>query len=293
MIIRWLIMLIIAALLIWGFADNSNYQDILMAEANPADGVSFSALEDINQGRYMLTYKNEYQRRIEALNTRHDVTIIGTNYTWPFVMELPIISGHFFSLSDQTHRNRMAVLNGPAAFAIFGDYSSGGIVFIDSERYVVTGVIADGQEDPFVYIPAAILSNRADTVIMRLEYDLTREMAKGILSAAGVIESRYEFTDFRQLRQLREERFVMAFYVALFAELSLLLKKNLRVFAYNKTLIKTRLSEVYVRELWKNERFLLITTTGVALFAVMIAVTQFAIILRAFEILLIWYDVLM
>lgn len=285
--------LLIAALLIWGLVDNIEYDDILLAEASAGSGVSIASLEDINQGRRMLTYKNKYQKRVEALNTRHDVRVIGTNYTWPFVMTHTLSSGSFFSQNDQTHRMRMAVLNEAAALEMFGNLDAvGNEIRIDSELYLVTGVLNDGTEELVVYIPAVILSSTANTVIMRLDDDFTRASAIGILSGAGVAQPRYSFTDYRLLRQIREERFLMALYCALLAGLMFILRRTFNLLTQKIRKAKATLSEVYIFEFWQRERLLIISIWGLALLGLIIVIIQFALILHAFEMLLVWHDVL-
>ena len=284
-------MMLIAGLLIWAFLDDIARGDVLVAQLTTGSAVSLSSLEDINEGRHMLTYKNEYDKRVEALNARYDVRIIATNYTWPFVMEQTMLSGSFFSHSQQSHRNRVAVLNEAASFTMFGAHYGGGVIWIDGERYVVSGVISDKEDNPIIYIPATLLSNTANFVIMGLDENLTREMAKGILSGAGVVEPRYEFSDFRQLRQLREQRFEVAFYIAVIAGLKVLAKKINCEFINKVNILKSKLTEFYFLDLCTKEIKLVISAIGFALTWVLVVVLQFALILRIFEMLLVWYDV--
>ena len=284
---------LVAILLIWGVADNIEYDDILVAEALDRYGVSIASLEDINQNRRMLTYRIDSQKRAEALSTRHDVHIIGTSYTWPFVMSYPILNGGFFSRNEQVNRIRVAVLNEPAALEMFGTLDiSGSEMRLGSDRYTITGVLSDGNDEPVIYIPAVLLSNTVSTVIICLEGDFSREAAIGILSGAGVSEPRYSFTDYRMLQQVRRERFLMALYCALSAGLIYTLRKSFSILTQKVSEVKSRLSEIYIFELWQYEKSLAINIAGLSLLSVGISILQFSLILHAFEILLVWNDVL-
>jgi hypothetical protein len=133
---------------------------LLLAEPKGAGapGVGISAIEDLRYDSGLLVaYEVRKPGTVQALNRSCAVTLIGTNSVYADVLGRPVTDGGFFTKAAYDAGSRVAVLNGEAAFEIFGGGHVAGTTFrIGGELWTVVGVISDGDaEGANVYVPAS------------------------------------------------------------------------------------------------------------------------------------------
>jgi len=249
-------------------------------------------IERTTISRIMLTYEIRQSRSINALQSRHEVTLIGTNHSLPHVLNYSIISGSFFSQDALIHGHRVAVLNKSAAFELFGNiYAAGNELSIDNMPYRVAGVIDDGDADNFnIYVPITLMGNSVGAIAANfsVNQDLSEEYILTVWQLLGVTSDRYSFINFDILGTIAQDRLVLAIFLMLLGLLSWGIFKITKAVKKEWHAFCTLKREMYMTDLLKGKSFKRLAMLAASLTTIVTAVA--VICLNAFSRILIAYD---
>ncbi|MCL2839901.1 MAG: ABC transporter permease [Defluviitaleaceae bacterium] len=154
-------------------------------------------LAEASRSGTKLTYESRQLATVTAINTSHDVILVGTNHYFPFVMGHYIPHGRFFREDAVRYAHHVAVLNQHAAFILFGTHeATGNTLIIDETPYVVFGIIDDKDNNHSnIYIPITRLSNTVETIITNLS--ITTDMIRlNEWQRLGIGDNQYYFVNF-------------------------------------------------------------------------------------------------
>lgn len=189
-------------------------EDILLITPVSSNSSTINAegLEDINGDQFLLSYEILSSENLRALNTNFEVSLRKTNYSYRHLMDYKMLSGSFFTKEDQDRKQKAAVLNKAAAYAMFGSIAIGGRkVFLGQEEYTVAGVIDDRRADDDgegidpvynVYIPASVSGQNPHSFAVQLNDELNIVEVKNKCKYLLVPLSGYQFISFGALTDL-------------------------------------------------------------------------------------------
>lgn len=243
--------------------------------------------EETNE-KIMLTYETEYNKPVSALTVNVSVSLIATNYTYPFVLEYPVISGGFFSKEAQDNGNRAAVLNKKAAFDIFGtEAANGNEIYIDMKPYIVVGVIDDGDNENLkVFIPSSAIGEKiAECVIVSLD-GTSEEQVKNELKTSGIDETRFTFLNLALISSVISGKTRLSLIIAGMGFLIIALKILLHFFKNNITGLKELRQREYLSGLLKDKSGITLKLIVSAVLTVILLSAWFILLLNAAEMLL-------
>ena len=255
-------------------------------------------VEQTTVSRVMLTYERRQNRSINALQSRHDVNLIGTNHSHPHVLNHNLIHGNFFSQEALNHAHNVVTLNKIAAFEIFGNiYAGGNELWINNmptgspSVFRVIGVIDDGDNENLnIYIPVTILSNTVDSIAANFSInpDLSAEYIQAIWHQMGITSDRYHLMNFDTINAVMQDRLILTASLLLMGLLLWGISKAIK--AVHKewhTVIRLR-REMYMPDLIKATVFR--RMVGITACIIAMAATIGFIGLSAFERGLYAYD---
>ncbi|MEJ8546220.1 ABC transporter permease [Brevibacillus borstelensis] len=251
--------LMAAFLLIRIMTGQGGYQNLFLVTPKIANsaGYDIETIEKINEEKFMLTYEIISEKNVTALHSTYDVALIGTNYTYPFVLGYNMLVGGFFTKDAQDFKSKFVVLNEKGAFETFGSLDIiGNEVLIDGNPYSVVGVINDGDEDKRnLYIPATCLAKTANTFITALDYDngISEEYVKNEYKQIGINETRYEMINLDLISKIIQEKFWAAWEIVLGAAVILFLLKSLLVLVDKAHKSKLLFKDFYLHELLREK----------------------------------------
>jgi hypothetical protein len=162
-------------------------------------------IERFCEEQFPLSYEIPGPGKAAVFGAESAVTIIGTNSHYPRILGLPMAEGSFFSDQAGKGGRRHAVLNGKAAFDLFGtSRAAGSRLKLQGEIWIVTGIINDGEdESPRVYVPSPAGGGRAPFLLAH--GDAGAGHIRDSLKSLGIYDSGFNFFDFgAELRFLRE-----------------------------------------------------------------------------------------
>ena len=253
-----------------------------------------AGIERTTISRIMLTYEVSQNRSINALQSRYDVNLIGTNHSYPHVFNLTIIHGRFFGQDALTQAQRVAVLNERAAFEMFGNiYAAGSELNINNRPYRVAGVISDGDEENLnVYVPVTLLENNitidALAANFSINQDLSAEYILTVWQQMGITADRYNIVNFDVLSIVVRDRLILSVFLILAVLLIGGILKIIKAAKKEWHVICNLKREIYMAELLKTsvvKRLIGIVVSIIAMAAVIAALS-----LNAFNRVLIMYD---
>ena len=206
------------------------------------------AIEDFSEKEFLLTYEIPGSERINLSHAEYPVTVIATNSNYPGILGQNMPEGAFFSKQAWRGKQRHAVLNETAAFAIFGSANIVGSRFrIRNDTWLVTGVISDGDEDKArIYIPSSIRGGEADALALT---GMDEAYARNSLKTLGIQEGNFSFINMAALCGLlweRAEIIVLLFFAFLFLGL---LEPLIGGFRKARSALKKDLTRLYPGEL--------------------------------------------
>jgi hypothetical protein len=129
--------------------------------AAPADmhapEIDVQKIEGFCDAYFPLSYEIPGPGKAVVLGIEYPVALIGTNSHYPRILAYSMAEGSFFSKQAWKDRERHAVLNGKAAFDLFGSSRAvGSPLKIRGEIRIVRGVINDGDdENRRIYLPSS------------------------------------------------------------------------------------------------------------------------------------------
>jgi len=212
----------------------------------------------VGQSRVMLTYAERSMAGISALQANHDVVVVGTNHTFPFVTNHPMIYGRFFGRDAVEYGHRVVVVNKQAAFDLFGTYKpTGNTLQISGMPYRILGVIDDGDTgNRNIYMPISRRGNTVEAIAAHLAtgaYEpLSAEYILNEWQQIGVTEAGYYFVNFDILRTVIQDRFILALYLLLVGLLLIGIKNAIHMAIAKWQALKDLRREMYALELLKS-----------------------------------------
>jgi hypothetical protein len=266
--------------------------------AAPADlhapEIDVQKIERFCDEHFPLGYEITGPEKAVVLGIEYPVTFTGTNSHYPRLLGYPMAEGSFFSKQAWEGGWRHAVLNGKAAFDLFGSsHAAGSRLKIRGETWIVAGVIHDGDEDNRrIYAPSSVRGGKAASLLAQTE------AAKGInasyirdsLKSLGVYDSGFGFFSLgAEIRFLRE-RAAVALMLLSCLLLAFIIPPVLGKFRAAFSRLRRELKSRYLPELLR-------TGGGIALrcFAAALALPACAggilfLLLRVVSICLPWQD---
>jgi hypothetical protein len=293
-----MMVLVLGGLAVSAYQVSQQERLFLAIPKTSGNSISVNAVEDINDRAALLTYGNEAERRtisrvtltyekrqnssINALHSRHDANLIGTNHSHPFVFNNNLIHGSFFSQEALQHAHNAAVLNKTAAFEMFGTiYAAGNELRIENmpqggpSVYRVLGVIDDGDEENInVYVPVTLLGNAVDTLAANfsVNHDLSAEYIQTIWQQLGITADRYHLVNFDTLNTVVRDRLILLSFFLSAGLLLWCISKAIKMAKKEFHTLNNLRREMYMIDLLKSAAFRRMTGHAVCTTA-MIAAT--------------------
>jgi len=219
--------------------------------------VNVEKVEQLNENNFLLTYEVIKEGSIKFLNSRYNVFIKGTNYTYPHITGYSFAKGGFFTKSAQDQKKRSVVLNELAAFEIFGNNNIiGEKILLYDEPYTIVGVINDQDtENKNVYIPVTILSDSPTTVLTFIDSDneITKEYIKNELKEIDVTDTSHDFINFAEIRSIIRERTMISVLLVSFTILIFILKVNTKKLINSYRDLKNLLMQHYFKDILRKK----------------------------------------
>ena len=206
-------------------------------------------IENFSEKEFLLSYEIPGTEKVGLSYAEYHVTVIATNSAYPWIMGFTMAEGSFFSKQAWAGKQRHAVLNETAAYAIFGSANiAGSRVRIRNDTWLVIGVISDGDKDKArVYIPSSVRGGEADALALKgVGNDA---YVRTSLKALGIQDGSYSFIDLAaQCRLLweRAEVIILLFFALL---LLCLIKPLIGGFREVLAAMKRELNRFYLGEL--------------------------------------------
>jgi hypothetical protein len=149
------------------------YRNLLLAAPSDihAPLINIQKVEQICEDEFLLTYEILEAERVVTSQAQYPVTIIGTNSFYPRLLGLSLTEGSFFTKQAWDGKQKHAVLNETAAFAVFGSSRvSGQRIKIGGDTWIVTGVVNDGDDETSrVYVPSSVRGGGAASLLALME----------------------------------------------------------------------------------------------------------------------------
>jgi hypothetical protein len=170
----------------------------LAAPANiHAPEIDLQKIERFCDEHFPLTYEIPGPEKALILGVEYPLTLIGTNSRYPRILGYSMAEGSFFPEQAWKGAERQAVLNGKAAFDLFGSsHSAGSRVKIRNETWIITGVINDGDdENRRIYVPSSVRGGKAVSLLARTDAAGGSSYIRDSLKSLGVYDDGFEFFD--------------------------------------------------------------------------------------------------
>jgi len=203
---------------------------LVMQSPTARAGISPALVQSLQDEGLMLTYEIPATATVEAVNARHQVTLVGTNSSYLEVTGHRLVSGGFFPHSAWEGKRRQATLNKTAAAQIFGSTNiDGQIIIIDGLFWMVTGVVDDGAgQTLIIYAPSSLTGGHARSLMVATRAGGAGwSCAVNTLAGFGIREGEYDFVNLSTAANAGAERFSLALKIALCIVILLLGAKGL------------------------------------------------------------------
>ncbi|MHC1723351.1 MAG: ABC transporter permease [Aminipila sp.] len=253
--------------------------------------VSAEMLEKINGELFLLTYEIRSKENPQALHANYDVTLIKTNYTYPFVMHKKLLEGSFFTEKDGKEKRKAAVLNKALAYAMFGSIDiCGSKVKIGQDEYTITGVINDESEEENAYIPASISEENPRAFVIGLEDNITREQIKNQCKLVASEENGYRYVYLRDLNRLVYGMLYMGLKLTVISIFLITITDSYYLMQKNIRECKDLVNKYYVCELLQNYPRKILKMFFVPLAIIFMVIMIFNLIFSSIEYFLFCHD---
>ena len=278
-------------------AEAESIKDILLITPSRigAAGINVNIIEEFTETDFLMTYEIKSSDRISLDYADFPVTIIATNSSYQRIKKYSVIEGSFFSKQAWTGKQKHAVLNKTAAYAIFGSANITGNFFkIRNESWLITGVIDDRDDDTSrIYIPSSFTGGNADNFLALLSastgYDET--FIINSLKKLGIHGTSYDFINLDTQRNYLYERarvivlFLFSFILIIF--MLIMINKFRR--AFNE--LKTELNNHYIAQVFKLKKKILFKPVLPGFLFILSPILVLMMLLRAVSIILPWQDI--
>ena len=272
-----------------------NYDGLNIAihKSAAGEGADIREIEKVNENKLMITYFEKEQCVLTVRNLKHDITLISTNYTYPFVCKYQMLRGGFFTRDNQDAKNKYSVLNQAAAFKIFRNMDIIGLKFeIDNEEYIIRGVINDDKESPNIYVPMLLTGQNPSSLLFRTDEKkgITIGYVKNELKRIGISEGNYQFINIGLASKKIAGKAAIALMI--FSCCSLVLLLLLCVIKIKKlsAFISSVYKKFYLKELIKAYPGIVSASLGLIAAVIIICTLLVLLLLRFAEIYLTWRD---
>jgi len=286
--------LLVPLIFIGFFQDYEQYNDIVLIipNSNYTVDVPIEKIEKVNEEKFLTTYLVEQEKKIRAIHEHHLVSIKGTNYAYPFVLNYNIVNGGFFPKSSQVQESKVAVLNENAAFNIFGGNDCiGNEIIIDRFIYRVIGVINDkDKKNKNIYIPITLLNQSPKVFVALLDRDISEGYIKAQYKNLGITTDYYDFINLNSLTLMIKEKAIASCAFMLIILLLLQIKWVIHRLTNQYMIFRRLLIKNYLRELFRKEAKIFGVLIGH--FGLIVALIYFIVLLvmYTFEMFLKWKD---
>ena len=191
------------------------YSGLMLVRLSPGriGGISPATAQSLHGEGLLLTYEIPAAATVQALNSRHQVTLIGTNSSYPDVTGHRLVSGGFFSHTAWERELRQATLNKTAAAQIFGSTNiNERTIIIDGHTWIITGVVDDGDGETLnIYAPSSVTGGQARALMVITQGGRAGwSYAVSALAGFGIREGEYDFINLCRAANTGGERFSLA-----------------------------------------------------------------------------------
>ena len=300
------------------------YGRLFYVWSNKSPGPDIRDIEAFVTTEFLITYEIEGPATAEAHHAVLPVTQIATNGSYASVLGYPALSGGFISAAAWKAGQREVVLNGAAAFLLFGNDEVIGLTLtLDGTSRLVAGVIDDGVDEPRVYIPSgdagtgaagvsgnpgspgdAGSGNRAagsapvgavpagSLMILLDDSRVSADYAVSALKQPGLYDSSYSFINLGKAAAAFGQRLAVGIRVSLMVALVLLLRRCVAALTRQLPVYRGRLQHMYPRDALAADKvgFAKSCLTVLAITVGLVALVRLAI--QALAICLGWQDLL-
>lgn len=272
-----------------------SYRNLLLVTPSSfgIQGHSPQKLEEFSEEEFLLTYEIRQPATAQAVNSKHPLTLVGTNQNYAGIMGYIVLDGGFFTKAAWDAKNRHAVLNETAAFQIFGNNRiSGQTLKLNGEPWIVTGVIQDEDtENANIYVPSSVTGGRAESLMALMDDNVTEAYVKNALKSVGIHDNNYDFINLSKSASAFDERFSVGWKAALFAVILLFIFKAGGGIIQNLRFYRNRLREIYFRELLSYHRADLAKTTAGIIFIAAGVTAGLLLSVQILETCLTWQEI--
>jgi hypothetical protein len=247
-------------------AGTSGLGDLFLV--SPADmhapEINVQKIERFCDEYFPLTYEIPEPEKAVVLGIEYPVTLIGTNSRYSRILGYAMVEGSFFSQQAWKGDERHAVLNGKAAFDLFGSIHAAGSqgnlrLKTGDEIWIVTGVINDGDdENRRIYVPSPARGGKAVSLLARTDAvgGTGASYIRDSLKSLGVYDGGFEFFDLGAEIRFFWERAVVALMLLLCLLPAFLFPRALVKFRIAFSRLRGELKKRYLPELFCSSAFL-------------------------------------
>ncbi|MDR0312377.1 MAG: ABC transporter permease [Treponema sp.] len=255
--------------------------------------LNINNIEDFCETDFLLTYEIPASERVSLPQGDYPVTLIGTNSSYPSIMGLSMLEGAFFTKQAWTGKQRHAVLNEEAAFAIFGSSQVVNNRFrIRNDTWLVTGVIQNGDDDKAkIYVPSSVRGGEANALALVTSSRLDGTYVKNSLKSLGIQGSSFDFIDFSARTRLFFERTLTIMLIAVIFLLLTLLRPLIIALIRAITDFKKDLEQLYLIEIIKNRKKAVARFIFIGLRLVLFPILAVFLLIKLVSMWLPWQDI--
>ena len=250
-------------------SEKQGYDRLLLVRS--ADGraaLTPGQAESFCEDEFLVTYEIETQTTAEAHNYRQPAVMTGTNSCYAQIMGNRMVSGSFFTKAAWKAQSREVVLNVNAAFQLFGsEMVVGQLLRIEGQSWIVAGVLEDDETDEIrIYAPSSVTGGQiGDLMVLLDDATVNADYARNALKQLGLYENNFTFVNLAAAAALFSGRFWVAIRAALCLMALFLIRFCYSQLSRRLPEYRTRLQEVYLRELLELYRKEILKTGAAAL----------------------------
>jgi hypothetical protein len=255
--------------------------------------LDINIIEDFCEDDFPLTYEIPAPERVSLAQGDYAVTLIGTNSSYPHIMDLSMLEGSFFTKQAWNDKQRHAVLNEEAAFAIFGSSQIVNNRFrIRNDTWLVTGVVRDGDDDKArIYVPSSVRGGEANALALVTSDRLDEMYAKSSLKSLGIQGNSFAFINFWARTRLFFERTLTIPLVFMILLSFTLLRPLIMAFKGTLTALKKDLDQFYPIEILKKRQKAVIRLILLCLGLVISPILAISLLINLVSMWLPWQDI--
>jgi hypothetical protein len=277
-------------------AGGGEYRNLLLAA--PSDirspRIDLQKIEQLCEDEFLLTYEIPEADKVVTPQAQFSVTLIAVNSFYPHILGLPFTEGSFFTKQAWDGKQKHAVLNETAAFAIFGSsHVSGQRIKIGSDNWIVTGVIDDGDDETSrVYVPSSVRGGAALSLMALMDSSrgITAVFIKDNLKNLGIQDELFTFYNLETQARLYGQQILVVLMFLCCLVLIMFVPWWLKKFKATVSALRGELKNHYPRELLKTHGHQIFNAVFPGLILAISAGLVLFLFLRMVSICLPWQD---